>query len=107
MGSTGALGIVGVWASFPKKLDPEDLLATLILLATPELPLSVEVAGRAAGFADVVVVGGGAKLGARAIVVVAGAVAVTGLSAFNLEISQIIGLHYGFVPPSFSRAAIS
>ena len=44
---TGVLGIVGVCASFPKKLDPDgDLFATLILVATPEEALSKEIVGR-------------------------------------------------------------
>lgn len=55
----------------------------------PTLALSVETAGRAGGFAAVV--GGGAELGAGAVVVVAGDVVVTGLSAFNLEISCAMG----------------
>jgi len=82
------------------------LLATLILLAIPEEALSAETADRAGGFAAVVA-GGGAELGAGAVAVVAGAVVVTGLSAFNLAIRLIIGVRYGFIPPSFSRATIS
>ena len=81
-------------------------MATLILLTIPGEALSAETVGRAGGFAAVVA-GGGTELGAGAVAVVAGAVVVTGLSAFNLVIRLEIEVWYGFVPPSFSRATIS
>jgi len=106
--STGVLGIAGVCASLPKKLDPEEgCLVTLILLARLEYALSAEIAGLDAGFiaeteADVSGAGFGAIGGGA--VGLAGSV-VTGLS----DLILLLGLTrlptiYGLTPLSFSNA---
>ena len=51
-----------------------------------------------------VVVEGGAEIGAEAEAVVAGAIAVTGLSAFNLEISLTIKFLVRFGPAVFFQS---
>jgi hypothetical protein len=96
---TGVLGIVGVCASLPKKLDPEGLFTVFALFAGPDEALFT-VATRSGGFAT-------AGVGAGVVEVVAGGATfdiVTGLSAFILEISFEIERLYGFDPPLFSSA---
>ena len=91
LGRTGVLEIVGVWASFPKKLDPEDLFATLILFAMPEYALSADTEGRGAGLAGAVVFEG-AEMGAPLLdptAVDPTAAVPTGLSALTLQVSFI------------------
>ena len=85
--AAGTLGIVGVCASFPKKLDPEGAcLATLILLAILEYALSAGIAGRMeGGFATGVLdVCTGAAGGAAGTVDFADSVDAAGLSDFIL-----------------------
>jgi hypothetical protein len=109
LGRTGVLEIVGVWASFPKKLDPEDLFATLILFAMPEYALSADTEGRGAGLA-VAVVFEGPEMDAPLLDPAAEdptAAVPTGLSALTLQVSFTIEQIYGFDPGSFSKATVS
>jgi len=82
---TGVLGIVGVWATFWKKLDPAALFgATLTLFTGAVLVFSV-VVGRGGAFVTVDVVFASAVV--AEVVFAGGAEVATGLSTFVLEVS--------------------
>ena len=86
LGRTGVLVIVGVCATFWKKLDPDALFGAILTLFTRAgLVLSVETVGRGCCFVAVDVVFAGAAM--EEVAVTGAAEVAAGLSTFALEIN--------------------
>jgi len=102
---TGVFGIVGVCATFWKKLDPDALFGAILILFTGAgLAFSLDATGRMGGFAAVDVLF--ADVVEAAGVVVGAMEVAAGLSTLVLEISLALVSLYGLAIGSFSKATI-